>query len=115
MKRVRISSILSLVFVIILCVTLTACGKTQDTAADANTSAISNTETLQSDESELKADTDVNTPETPGEGASSVSNIASTSDVPLITLGNGVRVPQLGLEHRFSAWSRTEAKADESF
>ena len=65
MKRVRISSILSLVFVIILCVTLTACGKTQDTAADANTSAISNTETLQSDESELKADTDVNTPETP--------------------------------------------------
>ena len=97
MKRVRISSILSLVFAIILCVTLTACGKTPDTSTDANTSAISNTETLQSDESEQESDTEVNTPETPGEGASSVSNVTSTSDVPLITLSNGVQVPQLGL------------------
>lgn len=33
----------------------------------------------------------------PGSGASSVSNISSVADVPLITLSNGVQVPQLGL------------------
>ena len=114
MKRVRISSILSLEFVIIFCFTLTACGKTQDTAADANTSAISNTETQQSDESELKADNDVNTPEIPGEGASSVSNISSTSDVPLISLSNGVQVPQLGLGTQIQRLEQDRSESDTS-
>lgn len=97
MKRVRIFSILSLVFAIILCVALTACGTTADTDADANTSAISNTEALQSNGTEQELDSDVNSPETLGEGASSVSNITSTAYVPLITLSNGVQIPQLGL------------------
>lgn len=33
----------------------------------------------------------------PSFGTSSVSNISSVADVPLITLSNGVQVPQLGL------------------
>ena len=33
----------------------------------------------------------------PSFGTSSVSNISSVVDVPLITLSNGVQVPQLGL------------------
>lgn len=67
-KRIRISSILSLALVVILCIALTACGDTSDIGSDSNTS-----------------------------GASSVSNISSVADVPLITLSNGVQVPQPGL------------------
>ena len=37
------------------------------------------------------------TVEPSGEGPASVSAITSVADVPLITLNNGVRVPQLGL------------------
>ena len=33
----------------------------------------------------------------PSFGTSSVSNISSVADVPLMTLSNGVQVPQLGL------------------
>ena len=35
--------------------------------------------------------------EAPGEGAASVSNVVSVKNVPMITLNNGVQMPQLGL------------------
>lgn len=97
MKRIRISSMLSLALVVILCIALTACGGTSDMGSDSNTSAISQTDSGQSDDSQKDQDTDTSTPEMPGSGASSVFNISSVADVPLITLSNGVQVPQLGL------------------
>lgn len=97
MKRIRISSILSLALVVILCIALTACGGTSDIGSDSNTPAISQTDSEQRDDSQKDQDTDTSTPEMPGSGASSVSNILSVADVPLITLSNGVQVPQLGL------------------
>ena len=52
-------------------------------------------ETAQSgDKTETEAES---TPQLPGDGAASVSNISSVGNVPLITLNNGVQVPQLGL------------------
>jgi len=35
--------------------------------------------------------------EAPGEGAASVSNVASAKNVPMVTLNNGVQMPQFGL------------------
>lgn len=52
---------------------------------------------MQRDDSQKDRDTDTSTPEMPGFGTSSVSNISPVADVPLITLSNGVQVPQLGL------------------
>ena len=52
-------------------------------------------ETSQSgDKTETEAES---TPQLLGDGAASVSNISSVGNVPLITLNNGVQVPQLGL------------------
>ena len=65
--------------------------------SDSNTSAISQTDSGQSDDSQKDQDTDTSTPEMPSSGTSSVSNISSVADVPLITLSNGVQVPQPGL------------------
>lgn len=42
----------------------------------------------------LAEDTQV---EAPGEGASSISNVVSVKNVPMVTLNNGVQMPQLGL------------------
>ncbi len=35
--------------------------------------------------------------EAPGEGAASVSNVVSVKNVPMVTLNNGVQMPQFGL------------------
>ena len=46
------------------------------------------------------------TVEPSGEGPASVSNITSVMDVPLITLSNGVQVPQLGLGTQIQSLER---------
>ncbi|MDR1536905.1 MAG: aldo/keto reductase [Clostridiales bacterium] len=49
--------------------------------------------------------------ESPAEGPASVSNIASVENVPLLTLNNGVQIPQLGLGTQIQ---RLENDASES-
>lgn len=44
--------------------------------------------------------------EAPGEGAASVSNIVSLANVPLLTLNNGVQMPQLGLGTQIQSLER---------
>lgn len=52
MKRIRISRILSLALVVILCIALTVCGGTSDMESDLNTPAISQTDSEQRDDSQ---------------------------------------------------------------
>ena len=51
------------------------------------------------------------TVEPSGEGPASVSNITSVMDVPLITLNNGVQVPQLGLGTQIQSLERDSSEA----
>lgn len=51
------------------------------------------------------------TVEPSGEGPASVSNISSVQDVPLITLNNGVQVPQLGLGTQIQSLERDSSEA----
>lgn len=51
------------------------------------------------------------TVEPSGEGPASVSNITSVMDVPLITLSNGVQVPQLGLGTQIQSLERDSSEA----
>jgi len=51
------------------------------------------------------------TVEPSGEGPTSVSNITSVMDVPLITLSNGVQVPQLGLGTQIQSLERDSSEA----
>ena len=44
--------------------------------------------------------------EAPGEGAASVSNIVSLANVPLLTLNNGMQMPQLGLGTQIQSLER---------
>ncbi len=46
-----------------------------------------------------------------GEGPASVSNITSVMDVPLITLNNGVQIPQLGLGTQIQSLERDSSEA----
>lgn len=47
----------------------------------------------------------------PSFGTSSVSNISSVVDVPLMTLSNGVQVPQLGLGTQIQRLEQDRSKS----
>ena len=81
MKRINISRILSLALVVILCTAMTVLGETSESV------------------------------EMPGAGASDISNITSTASVPLITLNNGVQVPQLGLGTQIQSLERDSSES----
>lgn len=94
-----------------LCVFLGACGANGQTGDTGQTSTedttIAEGSTSESMEREETA-SDVTTSE---DSPSSVSNIAETADVPLITLNNGVQVPQLGLGTQIQSLEQ-DASAD---
>lgn len=84
----------------LLCLALSACGASSGTTSDETDQSVQEVDVdgSASDRSgEQEISENAEAPETPGAGASSVSNISSVGDVPLITLNNGVQVPQLGL------------------
>lgn len=66
---------------------LTACGQAPARASDASTAQ-------KAEDQSVAQPVQV---EAPGEGAASNSHIVSVADVPLITLNNGVQMPQFGL------------------
>ena len=49
------------------------------------------------------------------ENPAAVSNISSVADVPLITLNNGVQVPQLGLGTQIQSLERDSSEAGRYF
>ncbi len=96
--------LIALILSLVLILSLAACGTgTGETPAD-STSANSETENHGSAETtnppesdEPNAPTEGNTVEAPGSGSADASNITSIEGVPLITLNNGVQMPQFGL------------------
>lgn len=98
--RNNIARISALLVSLVLIFSLTACGSTNagqpETSGSVQEETISDSTTSDTEDVQNVSEND-EMPETPGSGASSVSNISSVGDVPLITLNNGVQVPQLGL------------------
>ena len=88
--------LIALILSFVLVLGLAACGTGTD-AAPAN-SAPANSETTSPSEND-KSDTPTvgNIVEAPGSGPADASNITSVEGVPLITLNNGVQMPQFGL------------------
>lgn len=106
---------------VLLSMAITACGSSADIAAQSenettltetvhaeniestdiaetdNSSQDENVVTETSDIDAASGGADLIVAEAPGVGPADVSNITSVSDVPLVTLNNGVMVPQLGL------------------
>lgn len=92
---------------LLLCFVLTACsggtGETENNHTDSGAIAsdASSTTEPSDDEGSVPDDgnTDASAPfvEAPGDGPASASNITSVGGVPLITLNNGVQMPQFGL------------------
>lgn len=89
MKRLT-ALLLTIVLTLLM---LAACGGPQNNSAQDATPPTEETP-AQNDGNDENA---VSEPETQGEGPASVSNIASVENVPLLTLNNGVQIPQLGL------------------
>ena len=107
LKRLKLTGLL---LAFILCFSLTACGSTNSSTGTAGNQ---DTQTSVQDSAAETQETD-SSPEdisSPGEGPASVSNIVSVRDVPLITLNNGVQVPQLGLGTQIQ---RLESDSSES-
>ena len=77
----------------IMCVVLTACDTNWQRINAADNYEVGNAGTVASSLEAEERDEDENTDTQP----SDVSNIKGAADVPLMTLNNGVRVPQLGL------------------
>lgn len=101
---------------VLVSMAITACGSSADIAAQSenetvhaeniestdiaetdNSSQDENVVTETSDIDAASGGADLIVAEAPGVGPADVSNITSVSDVPLVTLNNGVMVPQLGL------------------
>lgn len=102
MKRRKMTALLSLALAVILCFALTACGGTAntETGSEQTNSAQNETQEASSEnnsESGQDQESEAGSSDTQISGPSGVSNISSVADVPLITLNNGVQVPQLGL------------------
>ena len=92
----KLSKLTGLLVAFILCFSLAACGNNNSSGSTAGNQ---DTQNSVQDSAAEKQETEA-IPEgisSPGEGPASSSNIVSINDVPLITLNNGVKVPQLGL------------------
>lgn len=99
--------ILLLLTAILVLSMLTACSSQQNNSTqDTTQSSLPTEETpAQNDESAVPE------PEQQGDDPASVSNITSVENVPLLTLNNGVQIPQLGLGTQIQ---RLEGDASES-
>ena len=86
MKSRTVRKIVALLLVLAMAAGLAACGAPPDAVSPVPTPAAGVQETGAAYEAE-----------TPGTGPADVSNIAATAGVPLITLNNGVHMPQFGL------------------
>ena len=111
LTRIKGMKFISLLIILAMVFVLAGCGSNgnaqPETSQEANgeitvtaqeesdSSTETGSETVQSED---KTETEPESkPQLPGDGAASVSNISSLENVPLITLNNGVQVPQLGL------------------
>lgn len=105
--RAKSTTWFSLLLAVIMCLPLAACGS--NTAADSNVPA----QAVQSitAESTPSSEEDSESVSVPVNGAASISNISSFADVPLVTLNNGVQVPQPGLGTQIQ---RLESDSSES-
>lgn len=56
-------------------------------------------------------DTGTDLPDAPGDGPANVSSVVSVGNVPLITLNNGVQVPQLGLGTQIQSLERDSSES----
>ena len=95
---------IALILSFVLILSLAACGTgtgempADSTSANSETENPGSAETTNPPESdEPNAPTEGNTVEAPGSGSADASNITSIEGVPLITLNNGVQMPQFGL------------------
>ncbi len=86
MKSRTVRKIFALLLVLAMAAGLAACGAPPDAVSPVPTPAAGARETGAAYEAEA-----------PGTGPADVSNIAATAGVPLITLNNGVQMPQFGL------------------
>ena len=86
MKSRTVRKIVALLLVLAMAAGLAACGAPPDAVSPVPTPAAGVQETGAAYEAE-----------TPGPGPADVANIAATAGVPLITLNNGVQMPQFGL------------------
>lgn len=90
--------IFTLFLALTLLFSLAACGKQAENKNTSESTNGTNTSAETENDKHTSEGTDTPTPpEKLGTGAADASNIVSTADVPLLTLNNGVQVPQLGL------------------
>lgn len=106
MRKNMTKKVVTILSGIIMALSVVACGNTTN-----NTSASNDAAAVESSVSETTGSTEVaeeavvseegdtqSAPEeTASDGPAAISNITAVADVPLITLNNGVQVPQLGL------------------
>jgi len=93
-----LKKILTLFLALTLLFSLAACGKESGNKNTSESTNGANTSAATENDEHTSEGTDTPTPpEKPGKGAADASNIVSMTDVPLLTLNNGVQVPQLGL------------------
>ncbi len=116
--RRKISGLIWSLLAGVICLSISACGSTGDNTSNGGQSSLTetnidnNTDSSESgtSDSALPAESPEGSTETSG-GPAEVSNISSVENVPLITLNNGVQVPQLGLGTQIQ---RLESDSSES-
>lgn len=83
-----------------LCLMLSACSSSSEGAGETDSpaeSAVTDNQNTEDTSETGNVPTSDYQAEAPGNGSASVSHITSVGDVPLITLNNGVQMPQFGL------------------
>lgn len=83
-----------------LCLLLSACSSSSEGAGETDSpaeSAVTGNQNTEDTSETGNVPTSDYQAEAPGNGSASVSHITSVGDVPLITLNNGVQMPQFGL------------------